>query len=208
MSRPFRLFTASLVAGLLVVLAGCATPARRPLPADAAAIAAQAEREARLDARRRWSLEGRVAMRNGQDGGSGQLDWKQDGSRFELALRAPVSGQGWRLSGGSGTALLEGLEGGPRRAEDADLLLAESVGWDVPLARLTRWVRGQRGSAQATLGFDADGLPLTQQDGAWRVEYQAWERSLDPPMPRRIEATSGERRLRLLVRSWRFGDAD
>ncbi|MCK7594290.1 lipoprotein insertase outer membrane protein LolB [Pseudomarimonas salicorniae] len=190
-----------------VLLVACGRPAPRPVVPEDALLSAQQRREARLDAAAHWSLEGRVAVRNGEDGGSGQLVWRRRDDAQELTLRAPVSGQGWRLETDPGGALIEGLEGGPLRGPDADRLLRDAVGWDVPLALLARWVRGQRGSPSAEVEFDAEGRPAVLRDGGWRIEYRGWDTSVDPVLPRRIEAESGDRRVRLLVRSWQLDDA-
>lgn len=192
------------LAGVLLLTA-CATPPRRPEAVDAAALIAQAERERALDRQPSWQFEARVAVRNGDDGGSGQLDWRQSADAVEIALRAPVSGQGWRLRIAGSGARLDGLEGGPRHAADADRLLREAVGWDLPLTLLTRWLRGQRGGVDARLSFDADGLPASLNESGWRIDYRGWDHQQVPPLPRRIEAESGQRRIRLLIRRWQVG---
>ncbi|MFB8831670.1 lipoprotein insertase outer membrane protein LolB [Azotobacter sp. CWF10] len=37
---------------------------------------------------------------------------------------------------------LEGLAGGPRDGEDAQQLLLEATGWDIPVNQLPEWIRG------------------------------------------------------------------
>lgn len=207
MSLARRLLSA-LPAALVLLLAACAAPGPRPAPPDAAQLAAQAQRERQLVAQTQWRLEGRVAVRHGDDGGSGQLDWASRDGELSIALRAPVSGQGWRLSTDHHGARLEGLEGGPRQDVDADRLLREAVGWDVPVELFTRWARGQRGSPQAEVRFDASGLPERIIDAGWVIDYRGWDLAFDPPLPRRIEAESGERRIRLLVRRWQVDDVE
>jgi outer membrane lipoprotein LolB len=195
-----------LAAVCLGLLAACATPAQRAAPSEPAALSALAERERQLQAQPDWTVEARVAVRNGDDGGSGQLIWRQSAGVTDLSLRAPVSGQGWRLRADADGALLEGLESGPVRGPDADRLLREAVGWDVPLALLARWVQGQRGTPQAVVEFDSEGWPQTLQDAGWRIEYRGWDTDVDPPRPRRVEAESDERRVRMVVRSWKVGE--
>lgn len=186
-----------------VLLGACSGPAvRQPGPGTAAALEAMAQRERELDARPNWSLEGRVAIRNGGEGGSGALEWVQRGAAFRVTLRAPVTGQGWRLEVVPGHARLEGLEGGPREDVEADRLLREALGLEVPTARLVRWLRGQRGGGEAEVRFGPAGLPETMVEAGWRIEYRDWFTTADPPLPRRIEARSGERRLRLVVQRW------
>lgn len=197
------------------LLAGCATVApRAPLPPAerAAAMSRQEVREAALAASPDWSLTGRVALSNGGRGGSGRIEWRQRGAAFEVGLSAPVTRQGWRLSGDGGTAVLEGLEGGPRRGPDPAALLRAATGWEIPVEALASWVRGARAPAAgaAQLEFDGAGqLARLQQDG-WTLDYDDWrtQPGAAPALPMRIDAVRGTARVRLLVDAWKAADAD
>ena len=85
----------------VLLLGACAGRApREALPPLATAPAVhQAQREAALAMRPDWSLQGRVALSNGRDGGSGRIDWQQQGGHYSVALSAPITRQSWRLSG-------------------------------------------------------------------------------------------------------------
>ncbi len=186
---------------LLVLLAGCAGPPR--LPADAAALRAQGEREAVLLAAPGWGLAGRIAVSNGRDGGSGAIDWTQAGDQLRLEVQAPVTRQTWRLHAGPGWARIEGLEGGPREGEDATRLVAESVGWVLPVEALGAWVRGVRGRGAADIEFASDGLPARIRQHGWTIDYREWDHAWTPPLPRRVFAERGDQRVRLVIRDWR-----
>lgn len=201
----------AIAAVATAVLAGCATTApRAPLPPAEreAALARQESRETTLAAEPDWSLSGRVALSNGSRGGSGRIEWLQRGAQFEVALSAPITHQGWRLRGDAGSAVLEGLDGGPRRGSDPAALLRDATGWDIPVAALGSWVRGARapGGGAAQLQFDVDGrLSGLQQDG-WALDYSDWRQQPDGgELPMRINAERDAARLRLVVDDWRTG---
>ena len=205
MSMRGRLLFAILGAGLL---AGCVTTApRAPLPPAerAAAVARQQAREAVLARHAQWNLQGRVALSNGQRGGSGRIDWQQDGDAYQVALSAPVTRQSWRIEGEAGSARLEGLEGGPRSGPDATQLLREATGWEIPVQALASWVRGARATqgGPAQLQFAGDGrLARLQQDG-WTLDYGDWrQQPAGVELPMRINAGRGEARVRLVVDDW------
>jgi outer membrane lipoprotein LolB len=194
-------------------LAGCAVqPLRAPPPLAPAALAAaearQLAREARLHAVRAWTLQGRIGLSTGHDGGSGRIDWRQDGPRFEVALSAPVTRQSWRLSGDRDSARLDGLDGGPRTGADAASLLRAATGWEIPVVALADWVRGARadGPGPARLAFAADGrLSRIEQDG-WVIDYAAWQPLADgDEWPARLEARRGDAHVRLVVDQWQVG---
>lgn len=200
----------SFVLAAMLALTGCVvTPVRAPLPPAqrAAALDAQATREAWLAAHPDWRLEGRVALSNGSRGGSGRLEWEQREDHYAVALSAPVTRQGWRLSGDAGGATLEGLDGGPRSGPDASLLLRETTGWEIPVEALASWVRGARaGDAPAALDFSADGRLLQLRQAGWTLDYAGWQPQPGGiELPMRVTATREAARVRLVVDAWDGG---
>ena len=206
--RPRRgLGRVGVLAMACLLLAACATRPSKPPPplSSAAAQQQQLQRETVLRQQAHWSLAGRVAIRNGDKGGSGRLDWQQQDKAYTVSLSAPVTRQSWRLSDGPLGARLEGVEGGPRQGSDAARLLQAATGWDIPLAALGDWVRGlpAPGLPAASLQFDAQGrLSRLLQDG-WTIDYR-WPETdaVAPVLPQRIDAAKGEVRVRLIVDAW------
>lgn len=200
----------AIVVLMPVVLAACVgRPVRTSLPPEqvAAAELRQLAREQRLRLQPDWSLVGRIAVSTDGNGGSGRIEWRQAGPRFEVALSAPVTRQSWRLTGDGTDARLEGLEGGVRQGPDARQLLVEATGWDIPVVALTDWVRGLRspGLDPALIVYGADGRPAQITQGGWQVDY-LWS-DADPGtagevLPARVDARQGGARVRLLVDEW------
>lgn len=201
-----------LVAAVLA-LSACATQAPRAVlpPVASAPEVHQQQREAALARQQAWSMQGRVALSNGKDGGSGRIEWQQDGARYDVSLSAPVTRQSWRISGDPAQARLEGIDGGPLQGEDPAALLRETTRWDIPVTALASWVRGVRadearhGPARAVFGVDGR-LAILEQDG-WTVRYTAWEAAGGTELPHRLEATHGDAKVRLVVDAWDDGVA-
>lgn len=192
-----------------LVLGGCAGQGVRPVapglpPAEAEAR--QAARDAALAQHPQWSLQGRVAVSAHGRGGSGRLDWQQDGPRYTMALSAPVTRQSWRLSGGGDGARLEGIEGGTRTGPDAAALLRSATGWEIPVDALGAWARGARAPTRgpAQVEYGADGRLSTLRQGGWTLRYADWQPQggLDVELPHRLEATREDARVRLAVDAW------
>ncbi|MBB3797945.1 outer membrane lipoprotein LolB [Xanthomonas arboricola] len=169
---------------------------------------AEAARQAWLQAHPVWSFQGRVAISKGSNGGSGRIDWQQDGAQYRVQLSAPVTRQSWVLTGdtASGAGRLEGLDGGPRSGPDAEQVLLEATGWTIPVNQMPDWVRALRiadaGAERADL--DAAGRPRTVQQDGWTIDFLAWAPAGagQPELPQRIEARNGEAKVRLLVDQW------
>lgn len=190
---------------LSLVLGGCATVPTGPAVPAAEAEARQAARERRLHADTAWGLEGRLAVSTGDQGGSGRIEWRQDGPRYDVLLSAPITRQGWRLTGAPGSARLDGIEGGPRTGTDAGRLLLEATRWDIPVQSLPDWLRGLPTPGRpAQLRFGADGrLARIEQDG-WTIDY-AWPADATADRPARIDARRDPARVRLAIDRWTVG---
>jgi outer membrane lipoprotein LolB len=201
---------------LLLALAGCATHGAREAPPSSTAIApAAAERT--QDARRQWlathrdwRVSGRVAISRGGKGGSGRLDWAQAGDAFTVSLSAPITKQSWRLTGdlAGGDARIEGLDGGPREGADAQTMLREATGWDVPVKELASWMTGiaAPGAAVDEQRYGDDGLLAHLRQAGWAIDYARWTppQGERPALPARIEAVRDDAKVRLIVDAWDF----
>lgn len=208
--RAGRWLLASLVVTGTLLLSACGVVPTRQLPPatteiSAAAHAAEAARQRWLAENPHWSLQGRAAISKGRNGGSGRVDWRQQGTQYRIQLSAPVTRQSWVLQGdaASGAGRLEGLEGGPRAAEDAEQLLLQATGWQIPVNRLPQWLRGVA-TAAAEVELDAEARPLRLREQGWEVDFLEWypAQGARPALPRKIEARSGDAKVRLLVDQW------
>lgn len=194
--------TRLLLALLALGLAACA-PLR--LREDDSTLGAQRAREAAVLAQTRWQLSGRIAVSNGEDGGNADVEWRQDGGRYDLRLRAPVSGKNWRLHGDAHSATLEGVREQVLTGRTAAELLAREVNWQLPVAELEYWVRGLRApGAAAELTFDEAQRPATLRQSGWTIEYRDYFSDREPVLPRKVFATKGKHRVRLFVEDWQL----
>lgn len=216
--HPRRLACAVAAIGLL---AGCAGQGVRPSTAilscaphgDAdvpegactgALAALDAQAAAEESGGQAWSLQGRVAISTGRQGGSARIEWLQPGpDRYRVILSAPLTRQSWRLVVEPGQAELDGLDGGSRRGSDAAALLHDATGWDVPLESLRYWVRGLPAPGPvSSYRFDAANTLVGLEQSGWHIGFF---RATPAGRPSRIEAERGDSRVRLLIDLW--GDA-
>lgn len=188
---------------LPLALAACAGSRTKPaVPTDAELLARQAARERILGERPDWSLRGRLGVADGRDSGSGSLEWEQRGAAYRFSVHAPLTGKTWTLSGDAGRARLEGLREQALEAADAATLLERELGWHVPVAQLTYWVRGLRAAPEARIAFRDDGLPAEIDEDGWKVQYLDYDARREPPLPSKVFATRGDYKVRLAIRDW------
>ncbi|HSX62533.1 MAG TPA: lipoprotein insertase outer membrane protein LolB [Tahibacter sp.] len=200
--RKSRTIAAARLLPVVCVL-GLAACAPLRLREDDATLTAQGAREAAVLAQSRWQLTGRIAVSNGDDGGNADVDWSQDGARYDLRLRAPVTGKNWRLHGDARSATLEGVRDQVMTGTSAAELLAREANWQLPVAELEYWVRGLRApGSKAELVFDDAQRPAKLLQAGWTIEYREYFDDGEPAMPRKVFATKGKHRVRLFVEDW------
>lgn len=165
------------------------------------------EREAALFERASFELRGRIAVSDGEGGGSGRFEWRQRGRSTSLQFLAPVSARNWRLEVQPGQALLIESNGAIRVADSAEDLLERELHWRLPADALRFWVLGMRApgaDSQAELGSDGQLAWLRQGD--WEIRYLSFDDRHSPPLPRKLYARNGEHQVRISVREWMFPD--
>ena len=193
----------------VVALAACAATrvVRESPPADAqAGERLMSTRESQLFERSAFDLNGRIAISDGNDGGSGRFEWQQRGLSTTLRFFAPVSARNWRLEVQPGQALLIESNGAIRVANSAEELLRRELKLNLPADALRYWVLGMRApGAESEIELDDSGqLALLRQSG-WEIRYVGFDQAHDPPLPRKLFARSGEHQVRISVRRWKFG---
>jgi outer membrane lipoprotein LolB len=187
----------SLLALLIVMLAGCATRETRPQGAWLE------EREALFAAHPVWNVSGRLSLSDGQRGGQLAFDWQADGEDHEVMLRTVMGGRQWRLRFGPEYAHLEGSDVGELWGLDPDPLVEAAVGWPIPVRELAWWIRGLiPPGADGVVRYAADGSLSTGESPPWTLSFQRFDSSEGVLMPTRLQADSSPYRVRMVMRDW------
>jgi outer membrane lipoprotein LolB len=195
MQSNHRFMRASVASGWLVCVlffTGCAS-----LPFPSGTVSPQ-----RDDAQAAFSLEARFSLRHEDKSYSGRLSWQHAGVNNELLLTSPF-GQGLaEITTSANGARLTTSDGKTYSAADAETLTQQVLGYLLPLAQLTEWVRGQVLDADVISERDVHGRPLRLRHKDWSIDYGYG--SDDPQaLPDRIFAErAGGLELRLRIDEW------
>ena len=147
-----------------------------------------------------FQLSGRIAVRYDDQGSSGNIAWRHRAVGDEMLITSPL-GQGVaRIVRQGGLVTVTGSDGRVYRAHDAESLTEQVLGFRVPLAGLSDWVRGKPAPGPAHETRDAHGrLSELEQDG-WRIYYLAY--AADGGLPARLRLVYPGLELRLAVDKW------
>ena len=171
-----HLIRAAAVIALLAGLAGCsllppAVPKAVPKAPDAG-----------------FALDGRISVIYGGQNLSGKIQWTHAPGSDEINLASPLGTQLARLQRDAAGVTLTDSERNVQRAADAESLTQQRLGWRLPLAGLTDWVRARPASAEPQeVRRDAEGRLEWLAEADWRIEYAYDDSGAAPArLPRRL----------------------
>lgn len=191
-ARSLRLLFLLAVAAL----AGCAgkTVPLKPL----------SEQEAAVSAIETWQLDGRIALKRGNEGFSAGLDWQQAASEFRVELTGPLGETRARLTGNTVQVMLELPDQPALASTDVESLLRDHFGWQLPVDKLRWWIRGLAGPETIVRARDSTGRIKELSSDGWQVNYLAWQEVDGLWLPKRLEATHPDLSLKLALYGWQL----
>jgi len=195
LARIFSLIFALLVTACSSVPSGETSQAKR-ISLYAAKSGALAEVE-------RWALKGRLAVSDGEDGGSGHLSWLKNGKTSSMNFHGALGRGAWQLNAGENGAVLEWANGEVHRADTVGELIEQQLGWTIPVNALTWWVRGLAAPGDWGLRqLDEHGnLELLSQLG-WNIEYGRYRDAGSLSMPVKLTARRQSYTVKLVIQNW------
>ena len=184
-----------LVALLAVLLlAGCAsTPAPRSSQ-TAAALSA-------------WQLNGRVSLTRGEEGWHASLRWQEQADRYFLKISGPLGQGGFQLNGDDSGVVLVDADGKTFAARNADALLQQVTGWQLPVMGLRYWIRGLAAPAagEAQTRRDEFGRLSQLTQSGWTVKYNRYQLVNGIMLPDKLQLLHGDISVRIVVDKWELG---
>ncbi len=155
-----------LAAGLMLLLAACATPTAMQGTGAAGEL----------------SRAGRFALTttdsNGQQNAvQGGFSWLDDGNHYVLDLTSPLGSTQARVEGQRGSALLTRSNGTTLVATDPDALAEDALGSRVPVSGLRDWLRGRVSPAMPVQERTNDESGRLSQfgQGGWQVRLSRYD---------------------------------
>jgi len=148
-----------------------------------------------------FELAGRIAVTYRNEATSGNIAWRHSARSDELLLSSPL-GQGIaRIVRFGGEVTLTTSDGRELRAADAEALTEQALGFRLPLAGLTDWVRGRALAEPAPAGLrrNADGSLAELMQSGWTIRYLEYAGGL----PSRVTLNFPGLELRLAIAEWK-----
>ena len=201
-----RLETPVALVAALFLLSACSST--RTLPEDQAQrVSLYQSKIERLSPYRDWELEGRLAVANEKDGGSGMFRWRENGQESHMDFHGALGRGAWVLEAGPGEAEIRLADGTVRTAGTVTELVRREVGWKIPVDSLSWWVRGLEapGKTGKKLLDEEGNLTELKQNG-WTIAFDRYRAFGGVSLPVRLTARQADWKIKLAIRNWSLGD--
>lgn len=163
-------------------------------------------RLAELEAVARWTLNGRVSVYDGQQAWHANLMWLQEGSAFDVRFNGPLASGALHLFGNETETTLQLPDQVIHVAPTPEILLQRELGLWLPVGHLKYWLLSRPDPAYPLAGeWDQAGRLVRMFQDGWEIEYREYMDATIPVLPRKIEITHEQLRVKIVIDQWRLG---
>lgn len=147
--------------------------------------------------------KGALGVRVGQKGQSAHFIWKQAKSAYKIELYGPLGiGASYLKSNGKTVELIT-AKNKTYTANNAEGLMADVLGWSVPVEGLIYWVRGiQEPGSKAQLNYNNFGFLSQLKQNGWTIRYLSYTQRGHNAFPQRLILTRPNVRIVAVISSW------
>lgn len=152
-----------------------------------------------------FDLSGRVLVRYDGRAFSSGLRWQHTPGRDEIWLLSPVGAALAHIIDAGEGASLTAADERQFHAASVEGLTREALGWELPVARLKYWLRGEVAPGSppdAIVRGDNQRIARLEQAG-WRIEFAYYPAQEHSGLPRRLALVRGSHEIRLVIDTWR-----
>lgn len=191
---------------LLVLLSACATQAPMSTPVVQNQQSWE-KRQETLSQLTQWHAQGALSIQTAKGTDSMQFDWQLQGqNNYSLRFIGPVGTGYGTLKTTPAQSVYLAPKGKVYTDSNAQALLTQVTGWQLPVDDLYYWARGLAAPAStATLQFDANHSHLLglQQDG-FSVRFQNYSGVGTVDLPTRLLIQNDQVKVKIVVSRWQL----
>jgi outer membrane lipoprotein LolB len=135
-----------------------------------------------------------------------RFNWQQTAAdRYRLLLTNPLGSTELQLDAQGSVVQIVDNKGKRYVSNDAEKMISQLTGMDIPLANLRQWMMGLPGDAsdyQLNNNYQLQSLNYRRDGQQWQVKISDYDSKVTPPLPANLELTEGGQRIKLRMDSW------
>lgn len=186
---------------LCLLLAGCAATPRMDAPVNEDWQA----RRTLLESLTRWEFTGRIGVRDDKESHSSRIRWRQQDDRYVINLWGTLNAGATEITGRPGEVILQQEGRTPLTAASAEDLVYDQLGYELPVAQLSYWIKGMPAPGVASApSFNAEHHLVTLEQDGWQVQYLGYTNYATESLPTRIRIEKPPLRLDFVRLDWKL----
>ena len=150
-----------------------------------------------------WTAQGKLAYDVNGQRGNFSFRWIQSNHAYEIVLFGPLGISVATIIGNEVSARITTSEGQMLSAPRPEQLLQETLGLDMPVSAMTRWLRGM--PRNPVTSGEVEGSTKTAIEGfnelGWQVEVQRRDKSMNPS---RVRISRSGASFLVIVKGWSY----
>ncbi|MGB9429835.1 MAG: lipoprotein insertase outer membrane protein LolB [Gammaproteobacteria bacterium] len=155
-----------------------------------------------------WELQGRIGIVTAKNGGSGSMDWTQQGDKLAFNFRGPFGAGTLEVRGDSGILWVRSSRGDDFITSDPERDFAERLHVPLPVLSMRYWMVGLPDpNLPFTKAVDARGQLVMLVQRGWRVDYQDYAEFGAYDLPTRLLIRRDPVRIKVAINEWQVGPA-
>ena len=205
-SARFRSIKYGLPA-LIFLLSACSTQHSTPPSGINSTSPQWQQRQQQLTLLTAFELQGSLGY-IGETRVYARFNWQQQSAdRYRLLLTSSIGSSALQLDQQRTVATLVDSEGQRHVGHDAQPLLTQLSGMQIPLNNLRQWMLGLPGDAQHyQLNAQAQLTAAEYRDNEqlWRLKILSYNTKLNPALPESLEVSTTKQRIKLHMDNWKL----
>lgn len=188
---------------MILILAGCA--GSETYRAEVITVVIQPVHEQIDTSGKPFVLTGRLVVNARQQKFSGGIRWRHTRQRDEIYLFSPLGQVVAEILRDQAGVRLTTSEPAIYQAQSAEYLTSQVLGWELPLAGLQFWVRGEHfPGTVAEKDLNRNNRTVAIRQDGWNIVYQSYypEQLTVPALPRLLEFSRLDVKMKLIVDQW------
>jgi len=151
-----------------------------------------------------WNIQGAIAVKTEQKGWNASFNWSQKYDNYYLNIFGPLGSNRISLAGNNQHAILTSGEK-TYEAVNAETLLAQQLGWYMPVSSIRYWIRGLPAPGIVNhIMHNAHGQLISIEQQGWHIEYLSYNTLKNSELPALIELQNTKIFIRIAIHQWNF----
>ncbi|MCU4675350.1 lipoprotein insertase outer membrane protein LolB [Catenovulum sp. 2E275] len=153
---------------------------------------------------KQFTVSGKIAFKTQANSKSATLYWRQDQQAYDIQLSTYLGIQVADIAGTPNQIEIT-ADGKSYQSNAPEQLIAEQIGWQIPLMQLTNWVKGIHKGVVAS--YHPDGLPKqvivrTSSSQEWQLTYLSYQSVGPIQLPKKIKCQTHNLTVILQINQW------